>query len=133
MSYSPVPLINGLIADTQEYLISLDIKIAKKEFLKAAEYFNKMKEVNTQIRYNLFFIESEILEGLGYTDKALKVLQDALSERSDISELWYCIGVLQYKMGDFILAKSSFENAIERVVDQRKFGFVSRWINAFSN
>ncbi|MDA9845532.1 hypothetical protein N9C79_00970 [Acidimicrobiia bacterium] len=31
MSYSPVPLINGLIADTQKYLISLDIKIAKKE------------------------------------------------------------------------------------------------------
>ncbi|MDA8971194.1 alkaline phosphatase family protein [Flavobacteriaceae bacterium] len=106
---------------TQFYRDLVAIKIAKKEFLKAAEYFNKMKEVNTQIRYNLFFIESEILEGLGYTDKALKVLQDALSERSDISELWYCIGVLQYKMGDFILAKSSFENAIERMQDMAKY------------
>jgi hypothetical protein len=31
MSYSPVPLINGLIIDTQEYLISQKITVTKKE------------------------------------------------------------------------------------------------------
>ena len=31
MSYSPVPLINGLIIDTQEYLTSQKITVTKEE------------------------------------------------------------------------------------------------------
>ena len=31
MTYSPVPLIKGLIHDTQEYLLSLNIEISQKE------------------------------------------------------------------------------------------------------
>ena len=31
MTYSPIPLIKGLIRDTQEYLLSLNIEISQKE------------------------------------------------------------------------------------------------------
>ena len=31
MTYSPIPLIKGLIHDTQEYLLSLNIEISQKE------------------------------------------------------------------------------------------------------
>jgi predicted AlkP superfamily phosphohydrolase/phosphomutase/tetratricopeptide (TPR) repeat protein len=106
---------------TEYYRDLVSINIAKKEFLKAAEYFDKMKKVNTKIRYNLFFIEAQILEGLGYTDKALAVLKTALKERSDISELWYQVGILQYKMGDFTKARTSFEEAIDRMQDMAKY------------
>ena len=31
MTYSPIQLINGLIQDTQEYLLSIDIEMSQKE------------------------------------------------------------------------------------------------------
>ena len=76
MSYSPVPLINGLIAHTQEYLISLDIKIAKKEFLKAAEYFKTRASVVAAL--------TDIFNALNFDNSASPLTVDILASIVDI-------------------------------------------------
>ena len=71
MSYSPVPLINGLIADTQKYLISLDIKIAKKEIdlLQQALSSELTKNVSLQTNTPTQIVNTFLVENYELSNK----------------------------------------------------------------
>ena len=85
MSYSPVPLINGLIADTQEYLISLDIKIAKKEIdlLQQTLSSELTKKIRLQTNTPTEIVNTFLLENYDLSNK--------LTPRSFSEETFYLI------------------------------------------
>lgn len=97
------------------------IHLAQKEYQKAAFFLDKLKNTKTDVKYNLFYIEAEILDGIGQTQNALNHLIKALADKGHRSELWHKIGILQYKLGDHDQARESLENAIEIEPDKAAY------------
>ncbi|MEP0262776.1 alkaline phosphatase family protein [Dokdonia sp.] len=97
------------------------ISVTNKNYKEASEYLNKLKRTDTKIKYNLFFLEVDIHEGLGETRRALKILEDASEVRGHLGEIWYRIGTLKYKMSDYEPAKIAFEKAISIESDKAKY------------
>lgn len=89
------------------------IALAQKEYEAALNYFNKLKSIKTEVKYNLFFIEADILDGLNRTQEALVHLTNATNTKGHTLEFWRRIGALKYKLGDNKGALDSFEKAIE--------------------
>ncbi|PZD77700.1 alkaline phosphatase family protein [Mesonia sp. K7] len=98
------------------YMDLISIYLKEKDFEKAENYFNLLKKSKTEVTYNLYFIESEILQGNGKPLKALKVLEDVVEQsktKRPNAELWYKIGVLRNALNNFDAAQIAFEKAIE--------------------
>jgi predicted AlkP superfamily phosphohydrolase/phosphomutase/tetratricopeptide (TPR) repeat protein len=102
------------------YLDLLTISLKKEEYKKAEEYLNKIKESNTEVKYNLFFSEADILVGNGQLYKALEILE-GVSVLKHNAEIWYKIGEIKYKLIDFEGAKNAFEKAISIESDRAKY------------
>ena len=71
MSYSPVPLINGLIIDTQKYLISQKIKVTKKEknLLKRTLENELTKNLSSQTNTPTQIVNNFLLENYELSQK----------------------------------------------------------------
>ena len=71
MSYSPVPLINGLIIDTQEYLISQKITVTKKEkdLLKKILENELTKSLSSQTNTPTQIVNNFLLENYKLSQK----------------------------------------------------------------
>ena len=99
-------------------LVSLSIQI--KDFENAEKYLAKIKESKTEVHYNLFFPEAEILVGNGKLHKALNHLEEASKKRNN-AEIWYRIGEIKFKLIQFEEARDSFEKAIDIEPDRAKY------------
>ncbi len=71
MSYSPFPLINGLIIDTQKYLISQKIKVTKKEknLLKRTLENELTKNLSSQTNTPTQIVNNFLLENYELSQK----------------------------------------------------------------
>ncbi|MDT0555777.1 alkaline phosphatase family protein [Patiriisocius hiemis] len=99
----------------------IKISLTKENYSEAKKYLQSLKKVKTEVKYNLFFIESEILDGEGRTKEALNILTSVISSRGYMPELWNKIGALQYKLGDYKFAEDSFEKAISLESDNATY------------
>ena len=102
------------------YLDLITTNINLKDFVTAKGYLETLKNLKTKVRYNLFFPEAEILEGLGHPLKALNLLQVEIKGGTN-GELWYRIGRLQYGLSNFQEAVDAFEKAIAIEADRATY------------
>jgi len=107
--------------DTAPYYYDLvTIEIKHKNFDKAQEYINKIRNSDTKVKFNLFFQESAILVAKGEHKKALDRYEKVL-EKFPIPEIWFKAGELRRSMQKLEDAKVAFENAIELESDRAKY------------
>ncbi len=107
--------------DVSAYYIDLiTISLKTKNYEEANEYLEKVKSIESKVKYNLFFAEAEILKGTGRVKKALELLEKMSKDRND-AEIWYRIGEANYKLARFEDAKDAFEKAIEIEPDSAKY------------
>ena len=102
------------------YLDLITISLAKKDYESAQKYLEKLKSSKTEVKYNLFFAEAEMLDGLGKPYEALKLFEN-FPPKGRSAEIWYRIGALRHKLDEFDLAKEAFENAIDKEPDKAKY------------
>ncbi|MEY8848013.1 alkaline phosphatase family protein [Psychroserpens sp. XS_ASV72] len=104
------------------YLDLITLSLEQNNFDNAESYLLKLKEVKTEVNYALFFPESSILLGKGKPKKALEVLENAKNEgRQNNPEIWYKIGIVNFRMGRFKEAQTAFEEAIKIEPDKAKY------------
>src|SRR5690606_3756732 len=107
--------------DTSPYYIDLiNVFLSEKNYEEAENHLNKFKTLETEVKYNLYFIEAEILSSKGKFTDALEILQNALDKKPN-SEIWYRIGDIYFILQEFEDAKKAFENAIEMEQDKAKY------------
>ena len=107
--------------DTAPYYIDLvKIYLGLKDYERAFEFLQDYKKLDTEINYNDYFLESDILLGQGKVVKALKVLENA-EAKSSSPELSYKIGNIHFINKNFDKARDCFESAIERSQDNPKY------------
>ncbi|MEX0998199.1 MAG: alkaline phosphatase family protein [Flavobacteriaceae bacterium] len=107
--------------DTSPYYIDLiNVFLSEKNYEEAENYLNKFKNLETEVKYNLYFIEAELLSSKGKFNDAIEILQNALDKKPN-SEIWYRIGNIYFILNEFEEAKKAFENAIEMEQDKAKY------------
>ncbi len=102
------------------YIDMMNVCLGMKDFDQAAKYLKDFKNIKTEVKYNIYFIEADILVGKGKVRKALQILEQA-KERKENAEVWYKIGNAQFILKNFEKARISFENAIEMEQDKAKY------------
>ncbi len=102
------------------YIDMMNVCIGMKDFDQAAKYLKEFKNIKSEVKYNIYFIEADILVGKGMVRKALQILEQA-KNRKENAEVWYKIGNAQFILKDFEKARISFENAIEMEQDKAKY------------
>ncbi|MAM30057.1 MAG: hypothetical protein CMC13_13630 [Flavobacteriaceae bacterium] len=95
------------------YMDLISISLKEKEFVKANEYLEKIKDSNTEVKYDLDFIEAEILAEMGRPKEAFKILKKA-HETNKSGQILYRLGKLKYQMGELEEAKDFLEDALEK-------------------
>ncbi len=109
------------VIDKAPYFMELcNIKIREKEFDKAEEYLNKVKESKTEIKYIFIFPRVEILIGKGRLNEALILLENFIKVKNT-SQVWFKIGQINFQLLQFIKAKKAFLNAINLESDKAKY------------
>ncbi len=104
------------------YLDLVNMSLAKKEFTNAEIFLEKLKDLNSPVKYAHFFSEASILLGKGKPIKALHILETALAEnRESNPEIWYKIGAINHKLCNYKIAQNAFEKAIELEPDKAKY------------
>jgi tetratricopeptide (TPR) repeat protein len=107
---------------SQYYMDLVTLSIEQKDYDSADSYLSTLKKLKTEVKYSLFFPESSILLGKGKPLKALAILEKARSEnRENNSELWFKIGMINFRLGKFKEANEAYEKAIEIEPDKAKF------------
>ncbi|NND88074.1 MAG: tetratricopeptide repeat protein, partial [Flavobacteriaceae bacterium] len=102
------------------YFDLVKIYVRIKDFEKAEEYLNLLKDHKTEVKYNLFFLEAEILEGLHKPIKAMNLLIEK-SRTHRNPKIFYRIGLLKFSLGDFKEAEQALETAIEIEPDRANY------------
>ena len=102
------------------YIDMMNTCLGMKDFDEANKYLQEFKTIKSEVKYNIYFIEADILLGKGKKQEALRVLEEA-KERKPNAEVFYRIGNIQYLFHDFEKAKNSFETAIEMEQDKAKY------------
>lgn len=104
------------------YMDLVGLSLEQKEYDLAQSYLDTLKSIKTEVKYALFFSEAAILLGNGKTQKALKILEAARDDnRSNNSEIWYRIGVINHSLGKFLDAQNAYDQAIKIEPDKAKF------------
>lgn len=109
--------------DVSSYYMDLvTISLEEKDYENARIYLKKLKSVKTEVKYTLFFAEASILHGIGKSQKAIEVLENAKNKRRQNNpEIWYKIGVCNHSLGKFDEAQIAYERAIEIEPDKAKY------------
>lgn len=102
------------------YIDLVTISLQTNQLTDAENYLAKVKASKTDVKYNLFLPETEILIARGEFNKALIILIEASQTREN-SEIFYRIGKIQFKLLNFKQAKKSFLKAIEIESDKAKY------------
>lgn len=109
------------VEDFTPYLIDLmTVCIGLKDYDDALKYLNEFKQCKTDIRYNIYFVESEIYKGKKQFKLSLDVLQRA-SKIKPNAETYFRIGELYLILLDPEKARDYFEQAINIEPDKAKF------------
>ena len=109
------------VEDFTPYLIDLmTVCIGMKNYDDALKYLNEFKQCKTDIRYNIYFVESDIYKGKNQFKLSLEVLEKA-SKTKPNAEIYFRIGELYLLLSDALKARDSFEKAIEIEPDKAKF------------
>ncbi len=107
---------------SQYYMDLVTISVEQKQYDLADSYLKTLKKLKTEVKYATFFAESSILLGKGKPLKALEVLQEAQQAgRMNNAELWFKIGIIYFRTGDFDNAQDAYEKAIDIEPDKAKF------------
>lgn len=102
------------------YYDLLNVCIELNEYDEASKHLADFKEIKSEVRFNLYFIEAEIEKGKGNINEAINILQKAL-ENGENAELLYRLGNLSYLKGEFLISKDYFERAIQREPSKAKY------------
>ncbi|TVZ58783.1 sulfotransferase domain-containing protein [Flavobacteriaceae bacterium MAR_2010_105] len=102
------------------YMDLLNISLAENEYETAEHYLNELRTRDKKFEINTYFSEAKILLGKGKVQKALKVLNEAKTNKPN-SEVWYQIGKIYMQVNKFEDAKEAFEHALDFEVDKSKF------------
>jgi predicted AlkP superfamily phosphohydrolase/phosphomutase/tetratricopeptide (TPR) repeat protein len=105
---------------TPFYIDMMNACLGLKDYEGASEYLKQFKTRESEVRYNTYFIEAEVLLGKGKVKEALKVLEEA-KDRKPNAEVWYRIGHIKFILQNFEDARDSFLNAIQLEQDKAKY------------
>tara|TARA_B110000259_G_C14022295_1_gene403474 strand:- start:90 stop:2627 length:2538 start_codon:yes stop_codon:yes gene_type:complete len=109
------------VEDFTPYLIDLmTVCIGMKNYDDALKYLNEFKQCKTDIRYNIYFVESDIYKGKNQFKLSLEVLEKAGKTKPN-AEIYFRIGELYLLLSDALKARDSFDKAIEIEPDKAKF------------
>jgi len=107
--------------DVAPYYIDLiNVTIGLKNYEEAEKYLTEFNSVKTEVKYNTYFIQAEILMGRGNYLKALKILEEARDKKPN-AEVHYRIGNLKFILQDFIEARNAIGCAIDMEQDKAKY------------
>lgn len=107
--------------DTAPYFMDLiNVFLGLKNYDAAEKYLEDFKLVKTEVKYNTYFIQAQILTGKEQHLKALKILMEAKGKKPN-AELWFRIGSINLTLQNFEEAQTAFENAIEIESDKAKY------------
>lgn len=95
------------------YMDLISIALKEKEFVKANGYLEKIKVSKTEVKYDLDFIEAEILSEMGRPKEAFNILKKT-SETNKSGQIMFRLGKLKYQMGQPLEAKEFLEIALEK-------------------
>lgn len=104
------------------YLDILNVCLGLKEYDEAERYLVIFKELaaKSEVNFNTYIIESEILNGNGKFREALDVLLEAKKKHPN-QEVLYRVGNSYFNLQEFETARTYYENAIEIEQDRAKF------------
>lgn len=102
------------------YIDLMNVCLRTKQFEEAKKYLEEFRQVETEIKYNVFFIESEILLGLGEISSSLKILEEERAKKPN-GEILFRIGNIHFINKDFGLARDCFREAINLQDDKAKY------------
>lgn len=102
------------------YIDMMNVCLGMKNFEEAAKHLKEFKTIKTEIKFNIYFIEADILLGRGQVKKALKVLEEARDKKPN-AEVWYKIGNIYFILKTFEEARKAFDIAIEMEQDRAKY------------
>lgn len=102
------------------YIDMMTVCLGLKEFNQAAKYLKEFKTLKSEVNYNIYFIEADILVGNGQVRKALNILNEAKAKKPN-AEIWYKIGNAEFILQEYEKAKHAFEMAIEMEQDKAKY------------
>lgn len=94
--------------------------LALKEYDNAAMFLKEFKKIKTEVKFNIDFMEADILLSKGNIDEGEGVLKDSLKKRGD-PETLYRLGELYKATNRFLLAKECYFNAIKIEPDKAKY------------
>ena len=98
--------------NTAPYYIDLmNVYMGLKEFDKVEKCLNIFKTIKSDIRFNTYFIESDLYSKKGQFLKAIKILEDARDKKPN-AEIHYRLGRLYTQQTNYRLAKESYDKAI---------------------
>ncbi len=95
------------------YMDLLSIALKEKEFVKANEYLESIKVSNTEVNYDLNFIQAEILSEMGRPKEAFDILIEE-SKTNKSGQILFRLGKLKYEMGEPSEAREYLEKAIDK-------------------
>ena len=101
------------------YIDMMNLCLRTNDYKKAQDYLTEYKGIHSEVKYNIFFIESDILLGNGEVQKALEVLERERARKPN-SEIMYRIGNIHLLEKDFENAKVCFQEAIAFGQDRAK-------------
>ncbi|MBK5213478.1 MAG: alkaline phosphatase family protein [Flavobacteriaceae bacterium] len=102
------------------YIDMMNVCLGLKDFDQADTYLKKFKTIKTEVKFNIHFIEADILVGKGKTKLALKILEEAKDIKPN-AEVWFKIGNCYFILQRYEDAKKAFDFAIEMEQDRAKF------------
>jgi len=102
------------------YIDLLNVSLSLKDLKNAEIYLKEYKKIKTEVKFNIHFIEADILVAKGDFSGAEKVLKTALKKVSN-TETLYRLGELYKIQKNFKNAKECFENALKIEPDKPKF------------
>lgn len=102
------------------YMDLLNVCLRLSEVELAEKLIIDFKKIKTEVKFNIHFIESEILVNKGKFFEAEKVLKEALN-KSGNSETLYRLGEVYNAQGELEKAKKCFEKVIEFEPDKAKY------------
>ncbi|GEQ86943.1 hypothetical protein ULMS_24510 [Patiriisocius marinistellae] len=102
------------------YIDLINVCLRLKEFNDAEKFINEFKEIDTDVKFNIHYLEADMFIGKGNLRGAEKVLKEKFKNGGN-SETLYRLGEVFKAQSKFDLAKECFEKAIDNEPDKAKF------------
>jgi len=98
--------------DTAPYYIDLiNVYLGLKKYDDAQIYLEKLKTIKTEVKFNTYFLEADILMGKGLIDEAQVVLEEMRALKPN-AEIHYRLGNIYRFQHKFEESRVSYEKAI---------------------